>query len=472
MLTVTALVLATVLPQGPQSIRDTLVYNLALVTIAPHVQVEARLTNFSGAPVILAAPPTSRSAGTIVETIAATDDRGVPLTVTSGSEGRSWTIQPRGAGAIRFRYRVNFHDAVAAGSTGSGFDSLRMYATTGSLFVAPDRVMMRKSSREYPVVEIEVLPPAGWEVISGFARDGAVLEPKDGDDLVGGTIAAAPDFRLYRDSVDGTPVTLAIRGHRYFSDTDLKQVIDASLEKGSQTLGRIPVPQVTYTSDLGRKGRTSGSLQGVASIGLIWEPGELLDRSRAHDTFHETLHLWFGGVMETERWWIEGVDDYYAARLLAAWHNDPADLAALCWESWDNYENIPHRLRMTMTQEAHQGMVGDNTELLVYRKGMLAGLLLDAAIRRSTNGHATLDEVAHRVLAIGKERRSHYVNEAELRDAVRAAGGSGAMRVWDRVVAGTSEIDAEDVQDALRTITGRDFPEPVRQKQIKSLLHT
>ena len=354
-----ALALALQLAQGNP--RDTLAYNVAMLVSQPHLTIEARLTNVTGGPVSLLIPPGAPRAGTSVagNAISATDDRGAPVPITRTVQG--YTITPPGPGAIRFRYRLDFRDRVAEGSTGAGFDSTRMYAVTGSLFVAPDPVALRKMGRDYPIVRIHVFPPPDWRIVSGFASDGSELAPRDGDELVGATLAAAPDFRLYNDSAGGAPFTIAIRGHRYFTDSLLGAVIGASLRKGSEALGPVPVARVTYTSDTGRKGRTSGSLQGIASIGLIWEPSEVLERARAHDTFHETLHLWFGGVMETERWWVEGVTDYFAARLLASWRTEPADLAALCYESYYNYLTIGHNARLTMTQEARRGMVGDNT---------------------------------------------------------------------------------------------------------------
>jgi predicted metalloprotease with PDZ domain len=191
---------------------------------------------------------------------------------------------------------------------------------------------------------------------------------------------------------------------------------------------------------------------------LIWEPGELLERARSEDLFHETLHLWFGGAMETDRWWTEGVTDYYAARLYAEWTGQPSDLVALCYESLQDYLDIEHNTLLTMEQEERSSGGGDNTALLVYRKGMLAGLLLDAAIRRGTDGQATLDDVARRVLAVAAERRSHAVRGSEIRDVAVETGGEDVARVWDRVVAGLSLISADEVTDALRVVAGVSIP--------------
>ncbi|OGT95258.1 MAG: hypothetical protein A2083_02395 [Gemmatimonadetes bacterium GWC2_71_9] len=467
-LAIAAVPLALAAPAArSQAPRDTLLYNVAIHPRDPHLTVEARLTTSAPGTVVLAAPPSAAPAGTSVAGLSATDDRGTPLPVRRS--GATFAIDRAAPPAVRFRYRLDFERRVAEGSTGSALDTSRLYAVTRSVFVAPDPTAFRKTSRTYPVVRVVFLPPPGWTVVAGWPLDGGVFQPADGSDLVGATVAAAPDFRLYRDTVAGGTRLLAIRGHRYFSDSALAAVIDAGLRKGAAALGPVPVARVTYTSELGRKGRTSGSLQGLASIGLIWEPSELLELARSHDTFHETLHLWFGGAVETERWWTEGVTDYLAARLLAEWKGRPEDLAALTWESYRNYLAIDHNTRMTMAEENRASVGGDNTELLVYRKGMLAGLLLDAAIRRETQGRTTLDAAAARLLAVAATRRSRAVREAEIRDAVVDAGGAAAARAWSRVVDGADLLGESEIRDALLEVTGRAFDPPRALKRRKTL---
>ena len=450
--------------QGP---RDTLVYNIAILPRDPHLTIEARLTVGAPGPLALSLPPASGPAGTTVSGLGATDDRGAPLETHRGGGG--WSMAPAAPGAIRFRYRLDLNRRIADGSTGSGMDSSRLYAVTRSLFVAPDPTAYRKTGRAYPVIVVHVLAPPGWRTIAGWSTRGDDFFPADGDDLLGATLAAASDFRYYRGSVGRATWQLAIRGTRYFTDSALTSAIAASLGRGAELLGPVPQPLITYTSDEGRKGRTSGSLQGRASVGLIWEPSEVLEIGRTHDLFHETLHLWFGGAMEGERWWIEGVTDYVAARLYAGWQNDPGALAYLCYQSLRNYQEIDHNTRMTMAEENRQRMGGDNTELLIYRKGMLAGLMLDAAIRRGTNGRRSLDDLSRQLLALAATRRSHNVRETEMRDAAVALGGAEAQRVWARVVEGTELLTEDDVGGALQTVTGRTFAPPPLAKGRKEL---
>lgn len=452
--------------------RDTLMYAVAIVAVRPHLSVEARLSNGDSGSIALAAPPSARPAGTTVDGLAATDDRGAPLVVRRERGG--FVIERAHPGPIRFRYRLSFRDAVAGGSTGAGMDSLRLYAVTRSLFVAPDPMAYAKTSRPYPLLRVSFVTPPGWHAVTGWASDGDEFRPADGNDLLGATVAAAADFRIYRDSAAGLPYQLAIRGRRYFTDSTLKAVITASLSKAAEVFGPVPgLARVTYTSDLGRKGRVSGSLQGQASIGLIWEPSEILERARSHDTFHETLHLWFGGALETERWWTEGVTDYFAARLYAEWRGRPEDLAALCYESYRNYLRIEHNTRMTMAEENRRSVSGDNTELLTYRKGMLAGLILDAAIRQATGGRQSLDEVARRLLAMAATRRSHRLRETEIRDVVVDLGGAGATLAWRRVVEGSGLLTETEVAGALQEVAGLPLePPPVQLKRRKALQAT
>lgn len=443
-------------PLAAQTPADTLIYNLAVTGSGTRLSVEARMIVGEGTSVFLASPPAG--AGTSVTAFGASDDRGVPLLVQRTGSG--YVIARSRPGPVRFRYQLSFTDSVAAGSTAAGLDSVRLYAVTRSLFVAPDPVLYRKMGRPFPVVRLQFLLPPRWRLVASWDSLGPVLAPRSGDDLLGGAVAAAADYRLYDGSTGGTGYTVAVRGTRAFTDSALVDLVSASLRLGAEAFGAVPVPRVTYISDTGRKGRTSGSLQGTSAVGLLWEPGEMLERARSHDTFHETLHLWFGGAMETEQWWTEGVTDYFAARLYAAWRGDPRELAALCYESLQNYDRIPHRLTTTMTQEAHSLPGGDNTIRLVYRKGMLAGLLLDAAIRRGSHERATLDDVARRLLAAARTHRSKTIPESEIGEAVAEAGGSTAAHEWTRVVTGTEEITEAQVAAALRTVTGVELPPP------------
>ncbi len=454
-----ALSVAFAVPDGAraQSRPDTLVYSIAVVERDPHLSVEARLSAARGS-VTLLSPPAAGPAGTRLAGLSATDDRGAPLRVTH--RGAAWVIEVPTPGPVRFRYRLDLQRRTTEGSTGSGLDSTRFYAVTRSLFVALDPTAFRKTGDRYPVVRVRVLAPAGWRVFGGWAGADGDYRPDGGDDLLGATLAAAPDYRLYRGSAGSAAWQLAIRGERYFADSTLQALINASLSGAARALGPVPVPRVTYTADLGLKGRTSGSLQGTASIGLIWEPSEVLETPRGHDLFHETLHLWFGGAMEAERWWTEGVTDYLAARLYADFRRESGELAFLVFQSLRNYQLIEHRTRLTMAQETRNGVGGDNTELLVYRKGMLAGLLLDAAIRRASGGRRSLDDVARNLLATAGTRSSRRVRDAEIHAAVVAVGGREADQVWARVVDSSDLLTEVDVTTALGVVTGRRFDPP------------
>lgn len=448
--------------------RDTLVYNVHVVPSDWHLQVEARLSQARAGTLNLANPPSSGPAGTNVAGLIVTDGQG--RTLPAERIGQAWVVSVAATGPVRFRYRLDIHRRITEGSTSTGLDSTRLYAVTRSVFVAPDPTSYTKTGDPYPALVVQVIPPAGWNVVAGWPRTGPAFFPPSGDELLGATIAAAPDFRLLQGHTANANWQLAVRGRRYFTDSLLQSIITASLELGAATLGQVPVPLVTYTGDLGLKGSTSGSLQGKGSIGLVWEPGEVLEQPRGHDVFHETLHLWFGGAMDAPRWWTEGVTDYMAARLWSQWRGDPRELAQLMYKSLRHYESIEHRTRLTMAQESRQGMAGDNTRLLVYRKGMLAGLMLDAAIRRASDGRRTLDDASRSLLARAAGRAWRTVTEREVRDAVIEAGSPAVRREWDRLVESTAIISQNDVQEALRQVTGQGFePPPIVPKQRKVL---
>src|SRR6185503_1289848 len=112
-------------------------------------------------------------------------------------EGGNWTVTMAAPGVLRFRYKLEMHRRVPDGSTGSGLDSQRLYAVTRSLFVAPDPTAYKKTNRTWPVTLVQVIPPTGWRAFAGWTKRGDTWTPADGDDLLGATLAAAPDFRFY-----------------------------------------------------------------------------------------------------------------------------------------------------------------------------------------------------------------------------------------------------------------------------------
>jgi hypothetical protein len=192
---------ATALPARAQNVRDTLLYSVEIVPRDPHLSIEARLTSQLAGLVVLMAPPAASPAGTVVAGLAATDDRGVPLAVQRGRS--SWTATLPAPGAVRFRYRLDVKRGITDGSTSSGLDTTHLYAVTRSLFVAPDPTAYRKSGRPYPALRVSVHAPDGWRVVTGWPGEGDHFEPAGGDDLLGSTLAAAPDFRVYQGSAAG-----------------------------------------------------------------------------------------------------------------------------------------------------------------------------------------------------------------------------------------------------------------------------
>jgi predicted metalloprotease with PDZ domain len=101
---------------------------------------------------------------------------------------------------------------------------------------------------------------------------------------------------------------------------------------------------------------------------------------------------------------------------------------------------------------------------------MLAGLLLDAAIRRATRGRSNLDDVARRLLSMAAGRLSRRVTEEEMREETVRIGGRPAADEWARVVAGTSLISAAQVAAALQTVTGAELPPPASDKARPKIL--
>ena len=83
------------------------------------------------------------------------------------------------------------------------------------------------------MVRLQFLLPRGWRLVANWDSVGPVLAPRSGDDLLEGTLAAAPDYRFYDGSAGGASYTVAVRGVRAFTDSALVDLVSASLRLGA-----------------------------------------------------------------------------------------------------------------------------------------------------------------------------------------------------------------------------------------------
>lgn len=150
-------------------------------------------------------------------------------------------------------------------------------------------------------------------------------------------------------------------------------------------------------------------------------------------------------------WISEGVTSYYSDLMMARAGLQTSDeylasvsahVAAL--------QNSPGRLKQSVDQSSRDVWNNSNSGInpsvdtvSYYNKGQVLGLLLDARIRRATNGRRSLDDVMR--LAYQRFAGERGFTEAEFRAAAERIAGVDLKEWWRRSVFSTEELDYSDL---------------------------
>jgi predicted metalloprotease with PDZ domain len=152
---------------------------------------------------------------------------------------------------------------------------------------------------------------------------------------------------------------------------------------------------------------------------------------------HEIAHWWNGkafGTAPDATWFGEGVHSYYTYRCLwrsGIWDRDRFSSAMLALESQVHSieERSGHAYSLGQASTMYWKSV-DPWHDVIYRKGPLLGLLLDARIQELTRGGSTLDHL----LAVLCKAGSRNVSTADITVALQGALGVNASNVIETFV--------------------------------------
>jgi predicted metalloprotease with PDZ domain len=224
--------------------------------------------------------------------------------------------------------------------------------------------------------------------------------------------------------------------------------------------GTAPYKDYTYIFVAGRGGgleHLNSTTIGVSTDVLARDPGGAEGVS-AHEFFHtwnvKRIRPVELGPFDYERpvrtlnlWLSEGVTDYYTEVILArSGLNNAGDFARRMGDAIGNHRGNAARRLVSPERSSWTAWdspeVNDSYVISYYLQGQLLGLLLDLAIRDSTDNAKSLDDVMRYLF-------DHYAGERgftsdDLRTAIRTAAGPDLRDFWRRYVSGTTEIPWDD----------------------------
>lgn len=388
-----------------------------------------------------------------VSDVRATNEKGEAVQVEQdSSDPRKWTARNASQETLTLSYRVLGDDS------GLGFFGVNVRSDTA--FVnGPAAFLYAEGTKEEPCT-LKITTPEGWELATGLDAESGVLKAKNYDELLDSPLQLGKMARRSF-TVEGLPfqVVFASTNGRYPSNLSaVVQELQQLSAPAIKLFGGAPFKRYVYIVHLA-VGNFNGGLEHRASTVIATNNSGSLQLGTL--AAHEFFHAWnvkqirpqdLGPFDYTNKvrtgnlWFAEGVTDYYA--YLTAYRSGRYDsnwlLNSLSGQIRE-YQSGSTRKRLTLEQCCREtwengGFGVDDFDY--YNKGLLAGLLFDAAIRGATEGKRSLDDVMRLLYSRHKLPNPGYPEDGILK-AINEVAGTDLSALYRRIVQSTEELPYE-----------------------------
>ncbi len=319
------------------------------------------------------------------------------------------------------------------------------------------------------------LPPTWQTSMSGLrslAGGAHRYVAPDFDTLVDSPILAG-NSAVYEFAVDGKPHYLVNQGEGgVFDGARAAKDIAALAHTLRRFWGDMPYDKYLVLNVIGEN--RGGGLEHKNSTVVISSRNATRSRN-AYAAFltlvsHEMFHTWNGkrlrpvelGPFDYENealtrslWVVEGITDYYGDLLahragLITRDEFLSNLSATIGD----LQTTPGRLLQSVEQASYDAWIryyrpdenSPNVSISYYAKGQVMAFLLDARIRRLTNGARSLDDVMRAAYARYSGARGYTPDQ--FRAVAEQVAGAPLTDFWNTAVRGTQELDYAEALEA------------------------
>jgi predicted metalloprotease with PDZ domain len=400
--------------------------------------------------------------------------RNVEAVTASGPDGRAlnvdkskknhWRIATGGAPTITLKYRVYSREmSVRTNWVESDFALLNgapTFITLADLSPRPHEVILN--------------PASGWKrsITALPAMDGSDhrYRAPDYDTLVDSPIVIG-NPAVYDFEVDGKKHSLVNVGEAgVFDGARAAKDLETIVREGRRLWGFLPYDRYVFFNMITESG---GGLEHKNSTVLMTNRWSTRTR-RAYLAWldlasHEYFHAWnvkrlrpaelgpfdYENENITRSLWIaEGFTDYYADLqvLRAALQTRDEYLEDLS-STIELLQTTPGRLVQSAEMASFDAWIkyyrpdenSNNTTISYYTKGTVIAFLLDAKIRKATDGTKSLDDVMR--TAYQKFSGPKGYTPEEFRGVAEQVAGTSLKAFWDTAVESTAELDYTETLD-------------------------
>lgn len=392
-----------------------------------------------------------------IEAISARGDDGAPLVVRHPRPNR-WQVETGGAAHVTLSYRLLCQEQTV---TTNWVDARFGVFNGGATFVT----LAEPGPRPH---DIRVDFPASWtRVASGLPTlpggGPTTFRAADFPTLVDSPIVAG-DLDVREFVVEGTPHVLVSAGERTAWDP-ARAVDDLRTMVGEvhRFWGMLPFSRYVFLVVFRPSG---GGLEHLNSTLVNVDPERMRGAGgfrrwlglTAHEYFHafnvkrlRPIELgpfdYESTPTSTSLWWSEGVTSYFSALMMVrAGLNTREEHLASLGGAIGQLQQSPGRLVQTVEQSSSEvwsnslsGVNPDQRTVSYYTKGNVLGFVLDARIRRLTNGARSLDDLMRTAyLRYGGPRG---FTPLELQQTAEELAGASLGDWFRRSISSTEELD-------------------------------
>jgi predicted metalloprotease with PDZ domain len=372
-----------------------------------------------------------------------------------------WTVRTGGRPSVTVSY-------ILAAPRGSNLSN--GVTETGAVIIGPSTYLTLIEAVHRPA-EVRLELPSGWKnaatSLEALSDGPNHFTAPDYDTLADSPILAGVDLASADFTVGGIRHLWVYLGKAEWDPAKAAATIAPLLEEHLRFWGSLPFKRYVFLNIV--TGGTGGSgvehLNSVAITGGGKEPVTPDARFRnasfiSHEYFHamnvKRLRPIELGPFDYEKapvttglWVGEGLTSYFGDLLAArAGLGTPQDYLNLCSKHISDLQTRqPGRLVQTLEQSSSQMFerLPADKKIDYYVKGPVVGLILDAHIRRMTNGRRSMDDVMRREYK--RWSGKHGYTAQQFNQTVSDAAGVDVGALLHSLIATTQEIDYAEMLD-------------------------
>ena len=391
----------------------------------------------------------------------ATAPDGTRLDVEKPTPSR-WTVKTGGRPSIAVSYTL-------AAPRGSNLSN--GVTETSAVIIGPSTYITLVEQAHRPA-EVRLDVPAGWKNAATSLDPSSDGKPNhfvapDYDILADSPILAGVDMSSADFTVGGARHSWVYLGKAEWDPAKAAAAMTPLVEEHLRFWGFLPFKKYVFLNIVtaGRGGSGVEHLNSVAITGGGLEPATQDARFRnasfiSHEYFHamnvKRLRPIELGPFDYEKapvttglWVGEGLTSYFGDLLAArSGLGTPQDYLTLCSKHiTDLQTKQPGRFVQTLEQSSSQMFerLPADRKVDYYIKGPVVGLILDAHIRRMTNGKKSMDDVIR--LEYKRWSGRHGYTGAQFNQTVSDAAGVDVSALLHRLIATTEEVDYTEMLD-------------------------